>query len=326
MSKRRPGAKAAQRTLERVLTDDHLGHRRRVSSLSRSATESALPQMKREVSEISLSLMSTKGGTASQRYSHREVDLQACSQTVDAKVKTKAQVEHELRGAIATLKKPNARMAVKDFVDAADQRNERSRPRKPKHPLRHPFATQVAATPSKDRSLDVHLLQQRRQDMRSNSKSMSDFAVGMPSKIFCSSTKPSWTQEPSLRASDSVPYNDSHVEQTPTKASARVSESEQRLGKRMKMSTSFGALRYLESTGGVRECPDISHQMPVNPAILHEIHGNERARQEICQSLDVGVQRVHMTPVKSASVSEPVSVDDGSISDMDGIAVQESQF
>lgn len=282
--------------------------------------------MKREVSEISLSLISTKGGTASQRYSHREVDLQPCSQTVDAKAKTKAQVEHELRGAIATLKKPNARMAMKDFVDASDQRIERPRSRKPKNPLRHPFATQVTATPSKDRSLDVHSLQQRHQDMRSNSKCMSDFAVRIPSKIFCSNTKPPWTRELSPKASDSVPYNESHVEQTPTKASARMRGSEQALGKRMKMSTSSGALQYLESTSGVREIPEISPQLPVNPAILHEIHGNVGASQEFCRSLDSDVQGVQMTPVKSAGVPGPVSVDDGSMWDIDGIAFKQSRL
>lgn len=58
----------------------------------------------------------------SNRYSQREVDLTAFSQAAEAKAKKKADVEQELHGAIAALKRPNPRMAVKEFVEAADRR------------------------------------------------------------------------------------------------------------------------------------------------------------------------------------------------------------
>lgn len=58
----------------------------------------------------------------SRRYSQREVDLGSMSQTKEAKLKQKARIEQELKGAIAALKKPNPRMAVKELVDAAERR------------------------------------------------------------------------------------------------------------------------------------------------------------------------------------------------------------
>ena len=56
------------------------------------------------------------------RYSQREVDLHTTSQANEAKLKKKSRVEQELRGAIAALKKPNPRMAVKELVEDAERR------------------------------------------------------------------------------------------------------------------------------------------------------------------------------------------------------------
>ena len=60
------------------------------------------------------------------RYSQREVDLVAVSQATEAKLQKKAVMEQEvmgeLRGAIATLRKPNSRMAVKELVESAELR------------------------------------------------------------------------------------------------------------------------------------------------------------------------------------------------------------
>lgn len=56
------------------------------------------------------------------RYSQREVDLGTVSQSTDSKLKRNAQVERELRGAIAALKRPNPRMAVKELVEDAEKR------------------------------------------------------------------------------------------------------------------------------------------------------------------------------------------------------------
>jgi hypothetical protein len=83
-----------------------------------------LPGLKRESSIVSLySIPSTKVDVQkSRRYSQREVDLNAVTQAHEAKLKKKANVEKELQGAIAALKKPNPRMAVKELVEAADRR------------------------------------------------------------------------------------------------------------------------------------------------------------------------------------------------------------
>ena len=63
------------------------------------------------------------------RYSQREVDLHATSQVAEAKLKKKARVEHELQDAIAALKKPNPRMAVKELVEDAERRSTASHSR-----------------------------------------------------------------------------------------------------------------------------------------------------------------------------------------------------
>lgn len=126
----RPQPREARRTLERVLTDEK-SSRRPSPALSRSATDSFLPHLKREPSDVSLSNVPVNRSTfhKSNRYSQREVDLAAVSQAAEAKAKKKANVEQELQGAIAALKKPNPRMAVKEFVETAERRAAGARPR-----------------------------------------------------------------------------------------------------------------------------------------------------------------------------------------------------
>lgn len=130
-SLRRQPMQKSRRTLERVLTDERIASRRPTPSLSRSATDSVLPGLKREGSAVSLySIPPAKLDIQnSRRYSQREVDLSAAAQAYEAKLKKKAKVEKELQGAIAALKKPNPRMAVKEFVEAAERRAAASNPR-----------------------------------------------------------------------------------------------------------------------------------------------------------------------------------------------------
>ncbi|KAI4204042.1 MAG: hypothetical protein LQ350_001435 [Teloschistes chrysophthalmus] len=120
---KRPPPSQARRTLERVLTDDRTS-RKTTPTLHRSATDSALSKLKREPSEASLNAVPHNKPTLhkSKRYSQREVDLTAASQAAEAKMRQKANIEQELQGAIAALKKPNPRMAVKEFVEAAERR------------------------------------------------------------------------------------------------------------------------------------------------------------------------------------------------------------
>lgn len=125
----KPGASAQreqirrpQRTLEHVLTDERSTSQRPPPSLSRTATDPVLPRVKREVSDTSLSSIPLNRVAMHKRYSQREVDLHATSQANEAKLKKKSRVEQELRGAIAALKKPNPRMAVKELVEDAERR------------------------------------------------------------------------------------------------------------------------------------------------------------------------------------------------------------
>ena len=119
----RPPMKKPRRTLERVLTEEKIS-RSRPPSLSRSATDSALPGLKREVSDTSLSTipLNRVALQKSHRYSQREVDLKIVTHAAEAKLKKKAKIEQELQGAIAALKKPNPRMAAKELVEAAERR------------------------------------------------------------------------------------------------------------------------------------------------------------------------------------------------------------
>ena len=117
-----------RKTLERVLTDDKSSSRRPPTTLVRSATDSVLPRIKRETSSVSLSAIPLEKSNMAvpKRYSQREVDLTAVSQATEAKSQKKVAMEQEvkgaLRGAIATLRKPNSRMAVKELVESAELR------------------------------------------------------------------------------------------------------------------------------------------------------------------------------------------------------------
>ena len=120
----RSGVKKSRRTLERVLTDEKTALRKRVPGLSRSITDSVLPVLKRQASDTSLSAIPLNRVALhkSRRYGQREVALNAASQAAEAKLKKKASLEQELQGAIAALKKPNPRLAVKELVEAAEKR------------------------------------------------------------------------------------------------------------------------------------------------------------------------------------------------------------
>ena len=135
--------------------------RRAPGPLVRSATDSQLPALKQRLRAVDLTSISHRRPTLqeSRRFSQREVDLTAVSAATAAKLARKAAQQQELQTAIAALRKPNARLAVKDLVDAAEQHQAaqsskaRKRPPKQSQPVRNPFATavQVTATPKVNR-------------------------------------------------------------------------------------------------------------------------------------------------------------------------------
>lgn len=59
----------------------------------------------------------------SKSFSQREVDLSAITKFHEAKARKKDNLEKKLRDAIATLKKPNRGLAVKDLAEEAEARN-----------------------------------------------------------------------------------------------------------------------------------------------------------------------------------------------------------
>ena len=215
----------SRRTLERVMTDAKPAHRRKMPSLSRSATEPMLPQVKREVIDTSLSTIPLNRVAMSKRYSHREVDLYSASQAMEDKLKKKASIDNELQSAIAALKKPNPRMAVQELIDAAEQRAIASRSKKPKNCVRNPVAqkTQVMATPSKDRKRNSSSgVPPLFQGIDPTTTMLDEVSPSSTAKVPCSTTKPdrlsAITQETNVAKMKKVAYD---VEQTPTRSASK---------------------------------------------------------------------------------------------------------
>ena len=157
--------------------------------------------MKREASDVPLSAIPSLE-SASRRYIQREVDLRATSQLTEAKLKKKARIEHELQGAIAVLKKPNARMAVKELVEAADHRTTDPHLRKALHPRRNPFAPQIRATPSKEKYSCGPTPPKFSRQMSSYKDSVDEVPPISVSRVPCSAMK---LHQPTNAMSDIVP-------------------------------------------------------------------------------------------------------------------------
>ena len=150
----------ARKPLGRNFTDDPLGagpKPRPPPTLARSTTDTALPSLKRSLSNASLASAAPSIASvrpALERARRREVDLAAVARTTAERRARRAEVQAQLDDAIATLKRPNARAAVGELVDAADLRKAAAaRARKPQNPTRHPRAdaVQVLATPKAPR-------------------------------------------------------------------------------------------------------------------------------------------------------------------------------
>lgn len=290
-----------QRTLERVLTDERTASQKPPPSLPRSATDPVLPQVKREVSDTSLSSIPLNRVAMHKRYSQREIDLHATSQAAEAKLKKKARVEEELRGAIAALKRPNPRMAVKDLVEYAERRAATSHSRKPKNPVRNPFAqgAQVMATPSNNRHKDVYGGLTR--FPRRSIASLPELEEVPPSSISCvpsSSRKP--RRSPFL-APDSTRKTDSSalalpVVETPTRGSSK-------LWGRPPISTAA-----IESVADLSQPPPLSAALnppkasngiftsPQLPLQVHETPSKFRCSHQVERSEDASIRA---TPVKA---------------------------
>jgi DNA replication regulator SLD3 len=135
----------------------------------RSATDSlAMPRMKREASEMSVSMFDlppakriTRAPSVQLRHLQaRQINLNDLTVATEKKVKQKARIEEELRGAINNLKKPNRGAAIKEYVDETEQRSlgSTSMRKKTAGPVRKfqpANSVQVTATPRHVRKTDA---------------------------------------------------------------------------------------------------------------------------------------------------------------------------
>ncbi|KAL8674558.1 MAG: hypothetical protein Q9168_001076 [Polycauliona sp. 1 TL-2023] len=193
-----------------------------------NVTEAAEASLKREPSDIALSKIPAAKAKPhlSKRYSQREVDLTAVSQAKEAKAKKKAEVEQELQGAIAALKRPNPRMAVKELVESAERRATGTRSRKPKHPVRNAFAqsVQIMATPSANRRRDVYA--SRTSQMQQPAVISEDVEEIPPSsclRVPASTTKLLPDLQAAINPAEPRRYPMPSVEQTPTRGPSKFS-------------------------------------------------------------------------------------------------------
>jgi DNA replication regulator SLD3 len=156
--------KKPRRPLQKTPSDSNMNLKAHPPTLTRSATDSMMPRLKRETSDISLleipQARPVKRDSSVQlkHLRQRQIDMFAISAATDAKLKQKAKIAEDLKDAISTLKKPNRGQAVKDYVDASEQRSlgSASMRKKTAGTNRKIFQNvQVSATPRTARKRDA---------------------------------------------------------------------------------------------------------------------------------------------------------------------------
>lgn len=149
--------------LQKTPSDTTGNIRARPPTLSRAATDSVMPRMTRETSDISLleipqaRPVQRNSSVQLKHLKHRQIDMFAISAATEAKQKQKAKIQEDLKNAVDILKKPNRGQAVKDYVDASEQRSLGSASmRKKTGTNRKIFQNvQVSATPRTSRRRDA---------------------------------------------------------------------------------------------------------------------------------------------------------------------------
>ena len=115
-----------KRSLQRVLSEDQTARHASPPVLSRSATVSHVPKLKREPSETETRPISRSSMQKSVSFSNREIDLVADAKAHDTKKRKLdklATQKKQLEEAINALKKPNRTNAAKSFMDEIEGRN-----------------------------------------------------------------------------------------------------------------------------------------------------------------------------------------------------------
>jgi len=128
-------------------------------SLVRAATDSTIPGIKRELSDVSLLDIPAARAKVHQTHhlARREVDLTAVTQATEIKLQRKLMVERETQEAIAILKKPNRGLALQEVAETVDKKVT-SKSRKSAHPVRNLAGGEVVieATPKGNRRGKPH--------------------------------------------------------------------------------------------------------------------------------------------------------------------------
>ncbi|CAG8019371.1 unnamed protein product [Penicillium nalgiovense] len=252
-----------RRTLQRVLTDDKAAaSQARHPGLTRSNTAPSHHNAKRDIEPLLPTLLSgsVRGGIQkAKRTENREVDLNAVARQHEAKlrkVQMLANQKKELDAAIHALRKPNRELVSKDLADDASKRvmSGGGSSRKSRNPVRNPFGegVQVMATPRGN----------RRKDAVPRSLAPSRSFAGVENSPFGES--PIMIPSSSRRAisfsgADSDPFNfhdnlhdgrsprssqpDGAVQETPTRPSSKIFQSDTIAARRPSSSTGKGLFR-----------------------------------------------------------------------------------
>ncbi|CAG8887165.1 unnamed protein product [Penicillium egyptiacum] len=261
--KRQQPAPKPRRTLQRVLTDDKAAaSQARHPGLTRSNTAPSQHMAKRDTEPLLPTVLSgsVRGGIQkAKRTENREVDLNAVARQHEAKlrkVQMLANQKKELDAAIHALRKPNRELVSKDLADDASKRaiSGGGSSRKSRNPVRNPFGegVQVMATPRGN----------RRKDAVPRSLVPSRSFAGVENSPFGES--PIMIPSSSRRAisfsgADSDPFNshdnprdgrsprssqpDGSIQETPTRPSSRIFQSDTIAARRPPSSTGKGLFR-----------------------------------------------------------------------------------
>ncbi|KAJ5459406.1 hypothetical protein N7530_011350 [Penicillium desertorum] len=261
--KRQQPAQKPRRTLQRVLTDDKAAaSQSRHPGLTRSNTAPSQHNAKRDTEPLLPTVLSgsVRGGIQkAKRTENREVDLNAVARQHEAKlrkVQMLANQKKELDAAINALRKPNRELVSKDLADDASKRamNGGGSSRKSRNPVRNPFGegVQVMATPRGN----------RRKDAVPRSLAPSRSFAGVENSPFGES--PIMIPSSSRRAisfsgADSDPFNshdnppegrsprssqpDGPIQETPTRPSSKIFQSDTIAARRPSSSTGKGLFR-----------------------------------------------------------------------------------
>ncbi|KAJ5794112.1 DNA replication regulator Sld3 [Penicillium paradoxum] len=260
--KRQQPAPKPRRTLQRVLTDDKAAmSQARHPGLSRSNTAPTQHNGKRSLDPLLPTVLSgsVRGGIQkAKRTENREVDLNAIARQHEAKlrkVQMLADQKKELDAAIQALRKPNRELVSKDLADDASKRvtNGGGSSRKSRNPVRNPFGegVQVMATPRGNRKKDVVV------GLPSQSRSLA------PSRSFAGVENSPFGESPvmipsssrraiSFSGADSDPFNshdishegrDRAIQETPTRPSSKLFQSDTIAARRPSSSTGKGLFR-----------------------------------------------------------------------------------